>query len=121
VSWHRDWAASDGEARGDPRPDLKLLVNVHDVPGADQAPSAIVPGSHLVPFGAGQLQHDVGRLFGGYGYGRGDHQGRMPNALPFVAAAGSALLVDTRIWCPPAPARTAARPVGARSSARPGE
>ena len=49
-------------------------------------------------FGAGQLQHDVGRLFGGYGYGRGDHQSLMPNALAFVAPAGSALLIDTRTW-----------------------
>ena len=52
----------------------------------------------MVPFGAGQLQHDVGRLFGGYGFGRGDHQSLMPNALAFVAPAGSALLMDTRTW-----------------------
>lgn len=99
VSWHRDWSTRDGEVRGDPRPDLKLFILVQDVAGIDQAPTAIVPGSHLVPFGAGQLQHDVGRLFGGYGYGRGDHQSRMPNALAFVAPAGSALLMDTRTWC----------------------
>ena len=46
--------------------DLKLLINVHDVLSTDHYPTAIVPGSHLVPYGAGQLQHDVGRLFGGY-------------------------------------------------------
>ena len=99
VSWHRDWSKYDGEVRGDPRPDLKLFILVQDVLGIDQAPTAVVPGSHLIPFGAGQLQHDVGRLFGGYGYGRGDHQSRMPNALAFVAPAGSALLMDTRTWC----------------------
>ena len=59
--------------------DLKLLINVHDVLSTDHYPTAIVPGSHLVPYGAGQLQHDVGRLFGGYGFGRGDSQELMPN------------------------------------------
>jgi|EP01043_Picozoa_sp_COSAG02_P040788 hypothetical protein len=99
VSWHHDWTTRDGEERGDPRPDLKLFILVEEVCGIDQAPTAIVPGSHLIPFGAGQLQHDVGRLFGGYGYGRGDHQSRMPNALAFIAPAGSALLMDARTWC----------------------
>ena len=75
-----------------------MRSQVHDVLSTDQAPTAIVPRSHLIPYGAGQLQHDVGRLFGGYGYGRGDWQGLMPNALPFVAPAGSALLIDTRTW-----------------------
>lgn len=105
VSWHHDWTTRDGKERGDPRPDLKLFILVEEVSTIDQAPTAIVPGSHLVPFGAGQLQHDVGRLFGGYGYGRGDHQSRMPNALPFVAPAGSALLIDTRTWCAPSAER----------------
>ena len=39
-----DWHESDGESRGDPRPDLKLLINVEDVASIDQAPTAIVPG-----------------------------------------------------------------------------
>ena len=44
-----DWHESDGESRGDPRPDLKLLINVEDVETIDQAPTAIVPGDTPAP------------------------------------------------------------------------
>lgn len=57
-----------------------------------------VPGSHQLELSPQRLQVAAGRLFAGYGYAAGDPQRLMPNCTVLCGPAGSATLIDTRIW-----------------------
>ena len=79
---------------------VKVFLYVFDV-AADQAPTSVVPGSHRIPWAAGEV---YAPSFGGGGGGADADDGGagrtdlMPNYHSFVAPAGSACIFDLATW-----------------------
>ena len=84
VAWHQDSMRVNDELEGDPRPRLSLKIGFYltDVSEPDRGNTLIVPGSHL--------QNDIDCPQDG----RSNPEGAEPVCVP----AGSAVIVDRRIW-----------------------
>ena len=84
VAWHQDSMRVNDEIESDPRPRLSLKVGFYltDVSKPGHGNTLIVPGSHL------QNKIDCPQ----------DGQSNPPGAEPLCVPAGSAVLVDRRIW-----------------------
>ncbi len=84
VAWHQDSMRVNDEIEGDPRPRLSLKVGYYltDVSEPGRGNTLIVPGSHT------QNQIDLPQ----------DGQSSPAGAEPLRVPAGSAVIIDRRIW-----------------------
>ena len=84
VAWHQDSMRVNDEIESDPRPRLSLKIGFYltDVSEPGRGNTLIVPGSHL------HNAIDCPQ----------DGQSNPPGAEPLCVPAGSAVLVDRRIW-----------------------
>jgi ectoine hydroxylase-related dioxygenase (phytanoyl-CoA dioxygenase family) len=84
VAWHQDSMRVNDEIEGDPRPRLSLKIGYYltDVSEPGRGNTLIVPGSHLL----NELDCPQD--------GRSSPEGAEPVCVP----AGSAVLIDRRIW-----------------------
>lgn len=83
VAWHQDSMRVNEEMEFHPRPRLSLKIGFYltDVTGPDWGNTLLLPGSHL------QDELDVG-----------DGVASPPGAVPLRVPAGTALLLDRRVW-----------------------
>ena len=92
--WHRDGSKPDGYTEPTDAHDLKVFVNLADIP-ADGGCTAVVPRTHKLR----SMPHE---LFGARAFSRENGTGvnleRMPNAMPFAVPAGTACIFDTACW-----------------------
>ena len=84
VAWHQDSLRVNDEIESSPRPRLSLKIGyfVSDVSEPDRGNTLIVPGSHL---------HDEIDV-------PPDGRSNPPGAEPVCVPAGSALIIDRRVW-----------------------
>lgn len=84
VAWHQDSMRVNDEIESNPRPRLSLKVGYYltDVTVSGRGNTLIVPGSHL------QNQIDLPQ----------DGQSSPDGAEPLCVPAGSAVIIDRRIW-----------------------
>lgn len=84
VAWHQDSMRVNDEIESDPRPRLSLKIGYYltDVSEPGRGNTLIVPGSHLL----NELDCPP------------DGEANPPGAVPVCVRAGSAVLIDRRIW-----------------------
>lgn len=84
VAWHQDSMRVNDEIESDPRPRLSLKIGYYlsDISQPGRGNTLVVPGSHL----ENALECPQ------------DGQSNPAGAIPICASAGSAVLIDRRIW-----------------------
>ena len=92
VAWHQDSMRVNDEIESDPRPRLSVKIGYYltDVSESDRGNTLIVPGSHL------ENSIDCPQ----------DGQSNPGGAEPICVPAGSAVIIDRRIWHSRSPNRS---------------